>query len=243
MKKLLLGFTAAAMAAVMCVGLVGCGGGPDAKSVKGEVVTEAQWDAALDELRKDDAVYTIEYLEVDSSSAKGSFLGEDVSGSYEWTKSITAVKNGSKEYYKETNKAESSGAAAEEHGTEANYEKTTELYAEIVDGKYVHYTQVDGAWKKTDGLTSIINIYDIIGFLGDFDEYEYSDAHKGYVRKGQADDETVMVFKFNKDGKLVALYCGYEDEGEDMGVKTTDSYEFNIVITYEADDINLPTVA
>lgn len=246
MKKLLFGFTAAALAAVMCVGLVGCGGGPDAKSVKGEKVTEEQWTKAIEGLQKDDAVFTIEYLEEQSQKASGTIMGKDMSGTSERTCSITAIKNGSKEYVKMSDEEKSTGAAAdaaEAAGEPAEFKEESETYAELKDGKYTVYEQNDdGKWEKDENGHSIIPFRSLISEVGslNYGDYEYSEENKGYVLKSAG--ENPYVIKFDKDGRLVAIYCGYEKEYDEMGVSASTSYELNIVITYEADEITIPSV-
>ena len=218
--KLLFGFATAAMAAVMCVGFAACGG-VDAKGVKGEEVTAEKWEAALDALDAEDAKYTIEAttkMTADGYSAEGT---------------ATLVVNGAKVYYKSESTEEVEG------------EKETdvyEAYTEYKDGKYTVYKKDDdGKWTSEESPFGGVSYSYILGvaFSGipKYDDYKYSADDKGYVLKEVAEGESSPVVKFDKDGKLVAIYFNGK---QDIGIEV--DMELNAVIDYSAKDITLPTV-
>lgn len=219
--KLLFGFATAAMAAVMCVGFAACGGGPNAKSVKGEEITEEQWNSFTDVFEKEDAKYTIE------TSVKTET--DDASGST----TLTLIQNGAKSYYK----LEASGKSAGD-----KVEHTEESYVEYKDGKYTVYTKgEDGKWTSEEENYSPYDYTDTLGPLTgmmtqlvSYAAFEYSADQKGYVLKNLPEGATSPVLKFDKDGRLVAIYYAYDTEQGSM--------ELNLVIDYDAKDITLPTV-
>lgn len=219
--KLLFGFATAAMAAVMCVGFAACGG-VDAKSVKGEEVTAEQWEAALDALDAEDAKYTIEATST-SKSDKGNTESES-----------TLVVNGAKTHYTYKSTMEVDGEKQTDEG---------DIYVEHKDGAYVVYEKgEDGKWTSEEERS---NHYDYTTILGvvfggypAYDEYKYSADDKGYVLKDVAEGESSPVIKFDKDGKLVAVYFNGKLDMEFLVLET----EVNVVIDYDAKDITLPTV-
>lgn len=246
--KLLFGFATAAMAAVMCVGFAACGGGPNAKSVKGVEVTEEQWDKAFDYLTADDSVFTIEYKEERNSKSKGELLGVDMSGTYTRTATISAVKNGAKEYVKMTDAEKYKGKIVDTmeaagQPTETNEEE--ERYSEYKDGAYTVYTKGDdGKWSTSTGVSGVVPLLEIASELDSlsYSAYEYSADQKGYVLKGSTEEDHPVVVKFNKDGQLVAIYCGYSEKHDEGGISGSVKYALNIVIDYDAKDVNLPSV-
>lgn len=218
--KLLFGFATAAMAAVMCVGFAACGG-VDAKSVKGEEVTAEQWEKALKALGAEDAKYTIEAtnkMTADGYSAEGT---------------STLVVNGAKVYMKSESTEEVEGEKESD---------VYEAYTEYKDGKYTVYEKDDdGKWTSEESSYGGVDYTYILGtaFSGfpEYDDYKYSADDKGYVLKEVAEGESSPVVKFDKDGKLVAIYFnGKRDIGFEVEM------EFNAVIEYSADEITLPTV-
>lgn len=227
MKKVLFGFTAAALAAVMCVGLVGCGGGPDAKSVTGEQIEDEQWQASLDIFDEEDAKYTIELLVEADETVQGQSVHEEMN--------VTAVKNGPKASLKME-------GVSKGGGTTVN--KSDESVSELKDGKYTLYTKgSDDKWtseassKPAFSIQGIMLIAHINLSTWNFADYKYDEAQKGYVLVN-APQGTNPVLKFNKDGQLVAVYVEYE--GTLAGISM--QLEVNMVITYDAKDITIPTV-
>lgn len=227
MKKFLFGFTAAALAAVMCVGLVGCGGGPDAKSVKGEKITEEQWNACLDVFEKEDSKYTVEISVEGSGEAAGNKMSADIT--------LTAIKNGPKASLTMDSVEEANGQKAEEH---------REGVSELKDGKYTLYEKKDGKWTSTESGGPVVTLDAVLMITGinlgsmRFSDYKYDADQKGYVLANAPAGMPTPVIKFNKDGQLIAVYEEYNVDAE--GVKSES--EINIVITYEAEDITIPTV-
>ena len=218
--KLLFGFATAAMAAVMCVGFAACGG-VDAKSVKGEEVTAEQWEAALKALDAEDAKYTIEATST-SKSDKGNTESES-----------TLVVNGAKTHYTYKSTMEVDGEKQTDEG---------DIYVEHKDGAYVVYEKgEDGKWTSEESPFGGVSYSYILGvaFSGipKYDDYKYSADDKGYVLKEVAEGESSPVVKFDKDGKLVAIYFNGK---QDIGIEV--DMELNAVIDYSAKDITLPTV-
>lgn len=219
--KLLFGFATAAMAAVMCVGFAACGGGPNAKSVKGEEITEEQWGKFTDYFEKEDAKYTIETsVETKSDDGSGTTL-------------MTFTQDGAKSYYK----VEVNGKVGDK-----KVDDVSEVYVEKKDGAYVVYEKgEDGKWTSeeegyspVDYMSTLGPISEMASTLLSYSAFEYSADQKGYVLKNAPEGTTSPVLKFDKDGRLVAIYYSYEVEQGSM--------EFNLVVDYDAKGITLPTV-
>lgn len=244
--KLLFGFIAAAMAAVMCVGFAACGG-VNAKGVKGERVDAETWTKAFENLTKKDAVFTIEVSSVTRESEKGKDGELVVDNSSENSTSYTIIKNGSKEYVHsvvERTTSESGEDASGESSLKSERKTDTESYAEYTGSKYVVYrTNESGRWATFDGISGVIPFSAVLGLInGTYSAYSYSEDEQGYVLSDPGEYDYPYVVKFDKDGRLVAIYCEYSREEEENGIKTVKEIEFNLVITYEADEITLPTV-
>lgn len=246
-RKVLLGFVSAALAAAMCVGFVGCGE-VDSKSVKGEEVTEKQWNSALDYFSQDDAVYTIKYREEQIADEKCVYLDEKLSGTTTNVTTIDAINNGARAYVKSTQKTEISGdmkKIAAAYDTEVEIvDETEEAYAEFGEDSYTVYTlDDDDQWVTNERSSSIIPFNKLIaGISLSYSSYEYSADLKGYVLKDALKLGTIFVVKFNGDGKLSAIYYDYERSTKSGNLERKSGYTLNVIIEYEADEITLPTV-
>lgn len=238
-KRLFVGVVAGVLATSMCVSLAACGSEVDAKGVKGETVTEEEWEAAIELLMDADSDYTVEYLSEESSEGKMTVLGETVKGGMKETNRATYVKNGNIVYvsgYREL-KYSGDGAAmmggfasdgpagyASESVSDYYKEGKTEfeMYSEInyETGASVNYTKdEEGNWTKSNGYvynSALGAVYSLIMDLGDYEDYEYSEEYKGYIEKDfdGEEGETPTVYKF-QDKKLVAVYQHSEVEGEE----------------------------
>ena len=234
-KKLFVGIAAAALAAVMCVSFAACGegGAGKAKSIKGEEVTAEQWAAAFADLQKDDAVFTAE-LSIKSSS-KSSAAG--ISSSESLTVNHTVIKNKEKEYYKET----------ENTGDGKN---VVEQYTERESGGslYTLYDKGDDGWEKSEHENSIVTettlFYEGITFnySGLYSSLKYSAEDKGYVLASASEDRPSYIFKFDKEGRLAAIYCHFELKQEVELVTVSGNFTYSLVINYTAKDLTMPTV-
>ena len=219
-KKLFVGIAAAALAAVMCVSFAACGegGAGKAKSIKGEEVTAEQWAAAFADLQKDDAVFTAE-------------LSESL------TVNHTVIKNKEKEYYKET----------ENTGDGKN---VVEQYTERESGGalYTLYDKGDDGWEKSEHENSIVTettlFYEGITFnySGLYSSFKYSAEDKGYVLASASEDRPSYIFKFDKEGRLAAIYCHFELKQEVELVTVSGNFTYSLVINYTAKDLTMPTV-
>ncbi len=249
-KKVLFGITAAALAAVMCVGFSACGG--NAESVRGEEVTEKQWNSALDYFTEEDAVYKIECREEQVEERKFEYIDEILSGGATCVQTIEAVKNGTKEYVKQTKKLDFSGdykkiAAALDQEIEETDEED-ETYAESKDGVITVYSKDDNEkWTTNKGYSSIAygKIREVLSNMSislSYSSYEYSNDLMGYILKDSQKRDSVYVLKFNGDGKLCAIYFEYETVTKSGNREHTMKDMFDVVISYKAENITLPTV-
>lgn len=258
MKKVFVGISAAALAAVMCVAFVGCGEGADAQSITSETVTAEQWDAAFAALEKDDAKYTIDAKSefVITVTANQTENGEKkIVGTITTTQPGIFINNGAKQF----SKTESATFSVDGDFTPEEIEEylggdpdelankpEEEAYAERdASGVSTIYTKDrDGKWE-TIHYQGHLN--PIVGNMPipDFDGVKYDEALKGYVEKDhETGEEFYIVFKFNKSGQLAAIFI-HEGDGkaEDKGDVSVLSYlEVSYVISYTAKDFSLPTV-
>lgn len=249
-RKVLLGIAAAALAAVMCVGFSACG--ENAEGVRGEEVTEKQWNSALAYFTEEEAVYKIECSEEQVEERKFEYIDEILSGSATCIQTVEAVKNGEKEHVKQTRKIEFSGdykkiAAALDQEIEA-VDEEEEMYAEKKDDAITVYSKDDNEkWTTSKGYSSIAygKIREVLSNMSislSYSSYEYSNDLKGYVLKDSQKRDSVYVLKFNGDGKLCAIYFEYETVTKSGNREHTMKDVFNVVISYKAENITLPTV-
>lgn len=233
-----------ALAGVMCVGFAACGGGASAKSVKGEEIDEATWNAAFES----EEIYKNFKLDASSTTITEMKLG---------TEKIKTTMNSAVTYNYADQKTHGvgevktsvSGKLPEGAGTPTAGTVKTDYYLdesvtpytciEKVDGKWTNVTLTqDNSYKYASAMNTIE--HGILNLLPSdaFADYVYSAEHKGYVEKDAQETDPLVVVKF-KDGKLKAVYA--EGSEELNGVKTTTTYSF--VITYGGQSVTLPTVA
>ncbi len=226
--KLLFGIAAAALAATMCIGFVGCGG--SAKSIKGEEVSREEWTAAF----KDDTFANYKLVITGSSEAKT----EGKTGKQ--TSKATVTVADKKEHLVLSSSAEGD-AFSEKELEQANKEE--EYY---VDGTslvpVIYGKNDDGKWAKvTSGTTAstLVGVVKTLALL--YDAFEYNTEKNGYVLKtGQSVAASLegAVVKF-KDGKLAGLYMEMSEEEEDGDYyKIVQDYYF----TYGGESVKLPEV-
>lgn len=249
MKKVILSIMAAVMVVLMCVSLTAC---VNAKGVKGEKVTKEEWTKAFDTLfNAEDADITMKL----SSKGTTTYLHKTMIQTTKWsatqTENFTIIQNGNLESVKGKAKLSITGdkLAAEDLLGKAKTEDV-ELYGETKDGvTYVYEKGLDGEWtkEKTYADSAIEDKFYQLGIATfNYNNYTYSSKHNGYVNKNYKEGDTnVVVLKF-KDAQLVAIYIYFEvaelvDKAQEYE-KTFAKQEINITITYEAEDITLPTV-
>ncbi len=248
MKKAVLGLVTAAMAVVMCVGLVGCGG--SAAGIAGKEVTEKQWNSALNYLSKEDSAYSIRCNIKGMTQTSCIYLDEKLSGGQTQTMEMEMSKNGALEHFKGTHKLELSGdmkkiaAAMDTEVTPVN--ETEESFAQLVENTYIIYTQDDDdKWVTSQRSSSLISdsLEEFTSSLPlSFSSYEYSAALKGYIIKDSLKRNVPYVVKFNGDGQLCAIYYAAEETSKTDICTTTTQAEISIVIDYGEKKITLPTV-
>lgn len=276
MKKVFAGIFAAALAAVMCVAFVGCGenggnggnggngesggsggnneSGVNAKEFVGEIVTEAQWKAAFEFFKGDDAEFTVE---MDSSSTTTVTVdltetgGKRSSGIFIAEESGTFINYAAKQSLTSSYTTSVKGDFPIEELAElmhSNPEKLKETweseeYAVRGDaGKYTVYEKNDAdEWETSEGRS-----LDPMKYYypeGDFADFKYDETLKGYVDADyEADDTHYYVYKFNEQGRLAAIFV-YEIFTDTLdGNELTSVAEVNFIFTYTAKDFSLPNV-
>ena len=224
-----------ALAGVMCVGFAACGG-ESAKSIKGEEVTAEQWDAAFE----NEELYQNFKLEIENETvitmgdikvtidATGELLYADQK-TYTTQKAKTSVKGDLP-----AGAGYSDGTVESEYYVDETGETTK--YIEKKDGAWAYVEQGSGMDHYTSAMEELEFLIDQAGSL-DFEDYEYSTEHNGYVEK-DAEEGDLIVIKF-KDGKLKAMYVEQSGTEGPASMSMTGSY----VITYGGQSVTLPTVA
>ena len=265
MKKVFAGMMAGVFAVIMCASFAACGKkGIDAENIVGKEVTEAQWDAAFEELMSEESVYTVRAkITSEVPQEEGEFTASvtvEYSGTYVQN-GVDMHLNGKIKYLR------CSGDMIEVYGDEeakiiANYIKQDFIVAldEYVeknnDGYYYYgasgYSQmyyrrsgpvVDpnevNRMKKKDGFAcgNIATLFK--DCKGNFDLFRYDSNKKGYMFTNAEVDEEYenTVIKFNEDGKLIAIFG---DEGE-HGFRDDRKIEFHFLVEYTAEEIVFPT--
>lgn len=250
MKKLFLSIITAAMTGVLCIGFAACSSSVNAKSVKGEEVTEDQWVAALGTLLDDKSTFTVEYFVKGSADYKHKTMVQTTEWGAKMTQRMTYTKNGTLQSaigYKKMSLSGDKAAAEQSMGKAAKTE--VELYSATTASKIYNYEKGrDDKWTRREAYNSVI--YGAFGYTIDYlknsySAFVYSTEHKGYISKYYDDDDSsITVYKFS-GGKLVAIYTYQEDVDIDDEVQEYEiiSYktETNATITYSAKDVILPT--
>ncbi len=260
MKKLWVGLAAAALAGVMCASLTACGT-TSAKDIEGKEVTEEQWTAAFAYFNNEEADYALTAVMKYDISIKAidPDTQDKLSGTLETESSATYTKKGSKIHYEGEGSTKISGDARRlaelmheeemlppEGKNEISQE--TEQYAEYVEGAGTTYyvkNEETGAWTKTSNQSFYLPISSILRYATGFAQFTYSAENKGYIPKDYTPEgsEELVVIKFDKDGKLVAIYNPSTDtdgEGDEEEIWET---EMSYIISYDVKDFTLPTVA
>lgn len=263
MKRKTFGIAAAVLAGALCFGLCACGeggnsGNVDAENIVGHEVTEAQWEAAFDELAKEDAAYTVKGKIVSVVTETEGEFSATVTNEY----SGTYVRNGGKDHVKGTQKClDFSGDIAEVYGEETaglitghkgEVVNSLEAYTEKkADGYYVYfwYPYMVQNWIKGGPIedfydASIYGGFEIMDLIEECREYfhlfRFDAEKKGYVvasADGDMDEKYEnTVIKFNEEGKIAAIF-GEEGEHGFHDRKIV----FHFVVEYTAEEIVLPT--
>ena len=228
-----------ALAGVMCVGFAACGG-DTAESIKGEEVDQATWDAAFEneELYKNFKLETEGDMVMEMTLAEKTIkVTAEQSGeciyadakTYAIVKAKTSVSGDlpdeMKDYYKDG--SEEMEYYVDESGEEIKY-------VAKVDGKWANITENTNRYNSA--LEALENVLDNVVGSGEYEDYEYSAEHNGYVAKEAREGELVVI-KF-KDGKLKAIYT--KETEESASAKTT--FTMSYVITYEGQSVTVPAV-
>ena len=228
--------TSIALAGVLCVSFAACSGNKDtAKDVKGDPIKKEVWDAAIQEDAFENFKLELDQLEVTErtqaentivikKTTKAMYVYADqkthVSGTEE-TKH-TGVPEDQKDNYKD--KSETKEYYLDESGSE-EYGKCVSK----VDGKWTNIELNSG--NQFDYLSAKIASTVFIGVMlpsKDFEDYEYSETHMGYVLKATTDNSRLVVLKF-KNGKLRAVCV--EEFSEDTRGTGDDSYTLKRTVT------------
>ena len=252
-NKTMMGLVAVGVSILFCLGTAGCGD-TDAEGVRGEVVTEKQWNAALECFEKDDAVYTIEYDYLYEEEVECVYVDEKLSGTLTDREHFQARKNAEREYLKKTEKSEFKGDSKKIlkalNVEREEVDETEEVYAELIGKVYTFYRQNDDdKWVKETQDSSLIGMAIAVKMQNiplTYSSYEYSSEMKGYILKDALEKSAlggdIYILKFNDDGQLSAMYFESETVSKTSGWSRKLNLELNIVIEYEADDIEMPQV-
>lgn len=240
MKKLFVGIAATALAAVMCVGLVGCGtkSAADLKSQQfSDETFEADWKAAFAEENFKNYVLTVSTV---MEAKEGEEWGKQ-------TTTMTITVNEGKEKIVGTVKYEGAAIEKDEDGNDIK-EETEEMYVDTVNGVYYSKND-DGEWETTTSGMSSESIIGTYMMLGDYGSaFEYNADKKGYTLK--TEDTGLpsfilsylegIVFKF-KDNKIAGVYMEMNDQEE--GSEDYMKVVYDMVFDYTTKTVTLPTVA
>lgn len=245
-----------ALAGAMCVGFAACGS-ESAESIVGDNnVTAEQWAAAFEnedtfknfKLSGKSDIELVMKMPLDQTDPE-TLTEVKVSGS----QSSDVTFADSNTYGKGTVKITITGLPDSMKDLMGSFlgdgmkEGTTniEYYVEGTGEAAKFITKVDGKWAYVqknsmyptaeDELQSIM--YESGLYRYGFEDFEYSEEHKGYITK-DADEEDYTIVKF-KDGKVKAIIIKSTEGDGDSKQVINSSY----VITYEGQKVNLPTVA
>ena len=225
-KKLLMSISAAALAAVMCVGFVACGedGNPAAKIEGEELPAEtfaADWEAAFAKENFEDFKMVLkensEYVQ-DGKTQKA-------------TTSLTMVRAEGVESIKITGKS-------------AGQSRSMEYCNDFANSVYYKKTpETNNKWLETQvcDLTVDEQLGMLLMFEDMAEDFTYSATEKGYV---YVEGGTKIVLKF-QEGKIVAM-CNEVTISESAGggaeptVVRHDVYD--VVLTYGGQKVTPPTI-
>ena len=251
-RTLISAVTGIALAGIMCVGFAACGeGNESAKDLQGETIKKEVWDAAIQE----DAFANFK-LEFESTNVNEKIQTENTLAEARSTQA-TYVYSEQKTYVKGTVSIKYTGVPEDEKDRYKDESQTIEYYldesGEEEYGKCV--SKVDGKWTNVELTKDNYYNYNSAKGVADlfinsmlpsknFEDYEYSEEHKGYIAKDAQEGE-LLVVKFKK-GKLNVIYVESTSEnsygqGESQYTrKTTEvsSYRF----TFGGQKLMLPKV-
>ena len=244
-KKILGVVALAVLVASMCVGIVAC---TNAKKVKGaEYISESSWKETFEWFAFEEVEFTLKYY----SKSTAQYEHDTMIHKTKWTATSTeeytyARKNllESKIGYSKIAYKGDKDSAASTCGKKAG-KTPVEKYVEILhNGQYANYERVNGEFKYSDGYTINQDLAFITSVKNSYESFEYSKEYKGYIAKGYKEGNALTVYKFNDDGRLIAIYMYSENYQEVSNVQeytcTTVKTETHIVIEYSAKDIKIP---
>ena len=251
-KALITALTSIALTGALCVGFASCDkGGDDARDLEGETITKEVWDAAI----REDAFENFK-LEYDASYISEKTQGESTVTTTQSAKAAYVYAE-KKTYAKGTNEIKYSGVP---EGEQEDYQDESEEIEYYLDesgsGEYGKcIVRVDGIWTdlelNSENYSNYVSAKSAVDFFineqlpsKNFEDYEYSETHKGYVAK-QTEEGKLIVVKF-KNGKLRALYVEEKDEetyGEEEEQYTRKRTETgNYLFTFGGQSVMLPVV-
>ena len=265
MKKraMLSTFTSLALAGVMCVGFAACGDNGDygnakaAQEITGEEVTKAVWDAAVQcvetkgkfiEVYDDfEVVVTSESVDTQDFGTGSVIINKNSITTYNsvdynsrsllQSKTKTKIKGTLPDIYKLAFK---SGTETKEYEYFVIWSEPPAVVDKGVDGYRNIKINDSNRNSYPSGYDVIKNLIEWRLEMLNFDAFQYSQEHGGYVKKGASTDEELAVIKF-KDGKLKAFYfeTNYENTSELYTTNSVASY----VINYGGQRVTVPDVA
>ena len=252
-KRVLISATAGiALAGMLCVGFAACSGDNDAaKDLQGETITKEVWDAAIQE-----EAFANFKLEFETSNVSEKIQAANTLTSTQSSKA-TYVYAEQKTYVTGTNSVTYTGVPEEEKDNYKDESQEIEYYldesGEEEYGKCI--VKEDGKWTNVELNQDNHNHYTsakgaVDFFINhmlpskNFEDYEYSEEHEGYVAK-EAQEGELIVVKF-KNGKLRAIYTEETDEetyGEDEEQYTRKRKETaTYLFTFGGQKVTLPKV-
>lgn len=260
MKKIFVSLILSFFTLTLLFGVAGCG----SASIKGEEVTETQWDNALNTgfVKYQDFTIqcTVKEVRKDTLDFRANG-GEKVSGKLKSSADITISKHDLNEYSKIVNSTSFSGDmkfinAFINYGAKETQKDTEEIYTQkIRDDKYKIYSKnAEDEWQFEEYNYDLIfsSMDDLIAwnFSPEYSDYKYDTLKNGYVLKStnkkQDNNKIEVVIKFDSERRLCAIYykqvvSTYEVFAEPMYAEDcTHSIVIDFVINYSSDKIDLP---
>lgn len=260
-KTIISAVASVALAGVMCVGFAACGeSASEAASIEGAKVEKAVFEKAFN-FTAEDSNYKNFKLEIVSKNIE---KAEEQSS--DLTRTTTVIHEDEKEYITVATKGTVTGIDDEdmlqyvsEFLTKETYEaklnevkegkavdveidKTIEyyyngntLYVQNEESKWVESTDTNVYSSSLTIFARNAGIYEEVVF----EDYEYKDEVKGYVKDGSLGRK---VFKF-VDDKLKAISYDETTDSETNGIKSSYTESLSMVINYGGQSVTLPTIA
>ena len=245
-----LGIAAIALAGALCFGLCAC----DDESGVGATVSEERWEAAFDEILREDAKHTI----TGSYTMAEPQNGQDSSLISEWT--MTWMRGGGNQHLTQSGDiVKSTQGGADASAGKQHYVDGEMYFEKCDDGTEYAYMKMnfgegfgpaEGEWEKTKITTD--KRFGNIGIellakdrKGNYALFAYDAERKGYSLTEAADEELrgrlgTTVVRFNEAGELVSFGGEAEAEGGLTAFSAHCTFEFEV--SYTAGEIVLPEV-